>query len=66
MSSKDYQQKFNKNVVFTINGEPELPAEWDYEPELPDEFEDAEVIAQKQAQLFGRPAPVCPVCLQGD
>lgn len=40
-------------VVINANGELELKEEWDFEPEIPEEYADEEEVARQQANLIG-------------
>jgi hypothetical protein len=51
ISSKDYR-RLDSDVIF-VNGEPVLKEEWDFEPEIPEEYVDEAELALKQAQLVG-------------
>ena len=49
LSSEEYKRKFNKNYIVTATGEVEQKEEWDYEPEIADDFlsdEDLEARAK--------------------
>jgi Phage terminase large subunit (GpA) len=49
----DAYKRREGQVILTSTGEKELAEEWDYEPEISDEFLTEEEIDKKQAQLIG-------------
>lgn len=51
ISSRDYRRQ-NSNVILSTTGEPELAEEWDYEPEVPEEYADEEELERKRAELI--------------
>ncbi len=53
LTSEEYNRRFTSNVVISESGNPELKEEWDYEPEVPDEFVDEEELKKKATALIG-------------
>lgn len=49
----DEYRRLASNVIISDNGQPELKEEWDYEPEVSDEFVSDEELAKKQHELIG-------------
>ena len=49
----DEYRRLDSNYVVAENGQVELKEEWDYEPEIDDEFASDEDIAARQAKLIG-------------
>lgn len=52
LSAQDYRRQHRSNVVDFLTGEPIQPEEWDYEPEVPDEYDDEETLALKRSQII--------------
>jgi hypothetical protein len=52
LSSEEYKRKFKGRVIISENGEPALPEEWDYEPEIQDDFLSDEEVAARQKNLI--------------
>jgi hypothetical protein len=54
VTSDEYRRKFQRRVVLSETGQPEIPEEWDYEllNDVPDEYLDDEALAAKQAQVY--------------
>jgi hypothetical protein len=52
VSSDDYGRS-NGNVVISESGEPELPEEWDYEPQVFEGFLDDAQLIKKSSELIG-------------
>lgn len=53
VSSEDYRRATRTNVVLSENGEPTVPEEWDYEPEVDDDFIDDDELIRRRANLIG-------------
>lgn len=51
-STEEYLRE-SRNVVMSESGQPELPEEWDYEPEVEDVFIDEDELRRKQNSLIG-------------
>lgn len=49
----DQYKRQDANVVISESGQPELLEEWDYEPDVPDEFLSEDEIELRQKQLIG-------------
>jgi hypothetical protein len=51
LSAEEFMRNYSSNVVM-VNGEPEIPEEWDYEPAIPEEYIDQDELAKRRADLI--------------
>lgn len=51
VETQSWHRQVRDNVIITDTGEPEYAEEWDYEPEIPDEYASWDELARKQAQI---------------
>ena len=52
VTAQEYRTRFRGNAVVLSNGELAEPEEWDYEPEIPEEYLDWEEIERKRSELI--------------
>lgn len=52
VDTQEYVRTYAHNVVISESGQPELKEEWDYEPDVGDEYVDEEELARRQAELI--------------
>ncbi len=53
ISLEEFQRETRSNIILSESGQFEQPEEWDYEPELNDEFMDEDEFIKRKSKLIG-------------